>query len=348
MANSYRIDVASLSDSAAAIEALWVDNLVGHGSGGASAKLRLGYQENPAGSGMALLLYPDGSDSPKGVQGLHPRIFHFGAQRLRAVGFADYAVDPAHRSLGPALMLMRKSIQLAAERYDLVYGLPNQKAAPVLQRAGLRRLGVVRRYAMPLSARDRFAVRMPRWLAALCSPLVDVVLALRERLLTAAELGPLQCMSVEWLDPVFDDLWARRPATLLLSERSGAMLHWRFGMPERGNWKACVARDQAGVARGYVIWRLKQGLAEVGDLFSPEPEAWTASLLMAFSRMARQAGAASASVTFFGRAQVVEQILASGFILRPQLAPLFTLPNGSNDLAAEENWYVTDFDNDAD
>ena len=173
MAISYHIEEADLSTAAAAIQGLWVANLVGHDARSAAAKLRLGYAENPAGTGTAILLYPQGDDRPSGVQGLHPRLFHFGTRRLRAAGLADYAVDEAHRSLGPALMLMRRGSELGAERFDFTYGLPNRKAAAVVARAGLKRIGsdvraVGRRCAAPAGRvalrRIAHSPRVPRFL----------------------------------------------------------------------------------------------------------------------------------------------------------------------------------------
>lgn len=348
MAISYHIEEADLSTAAAAIQALWVDNLVGHDARSAAAKLRLGYAENPAGPGTAILLYPQGEARPSGVQGLHPRLFHLGTRRLRAVGLADYAVDVAHRSLGPALMLMRRGTELGAERFDLTYGLPNQKAAAVLARAGLKRVGMVRRYAKPLRSRAKLARRLPPVLAALCAPLVDGGLRLRDALRAAGLRARLECRDGDWNDAALDQLWERRPASLLLSDRSAAMLRWRFGAPERGDWKPCIARDEDGTAQGHVVWRMHEGFAEVGDFFSTDPDALTAPLMLAFTRLARRAGAASISVTFFGREQVAAALLTSGMALRPQEAPLFKLPGGPLELDAAEHWYLTSFDNDAD
>lgn len=348
MAISYHIQEADLSASAAAIRELWVANLVGHDERSAAAKLRLGYAENPAGRGTALLLYPDDGARPAGVQGLHPRRFHLGERSLRAVGLADYAVDAAHRSLGPALMLMRHGTQLAGERCDLTYGLPNQKAAAVLARAGLKRLGTVQRYAKPLRSQQLLAQRMPPALARLLAPLVDSGMRLLDLWRSMVTRPALQCREAGWSDVALDALWAKRPAALLLSERSGEMLRWRFGTPERGQWRLCLALDGDGRVRGHVAWRLTDGFAEIGDFFSDDPDRLTAPLLLAFTRQARRAGASSISALFFGREAVARGLQAAGMSLRPQQAPLFTLPASDPALADPDRWYLTSFDNDAD
>ena len=47
------------------------------------------------------------------------------------------------RSLGPALMSMRRSVEFAQAGHNLVYGLPNARAAAEFSRDGLRWLGGV-------------------------------------------------------------------------------------------------------------------------------------------------------------------------------------------------------------
>lgn len=348
MAITYHIREADLSASAAAICQLWVANLVGHDERSAAAKLRLGYAENPAGVGSALLLYPEGGGEPVGVQGLHPRTFHLGAARLRAVGLADYAVDASHRSLGPALMLMRHGTQLGQARFDLTYGLPNQKAAAVLARAGLRRLGLVQRFAKPLRSREQLAQKLPGALAAALAPLVDALLRLDDVRRSLICRPRLSCREVAWAEAELDALWSRRSPALLLSERGTDMLRWRFGAPERGGWRLNIAGDAGGSTRGYVVWRLQGRFVEVGDFFSDAPDELTAPLMLAFARQARGAGAASVSVSFFGRAAVAQGLRRSGMALRPQQAPLFKLPGADAALDDPECWYLTGFDNDAD
>lgn len=348
MAINYTIEEADLSAASGAIKTLWVDNLVGHTPVTAEAKLALGYLHNPAERGTALLLFAEGEAAAKGVQGLHPRVFHLGERRLRAVGLADYAVDMAHRTLGPALMLMRHGTRLGSERFDLVYGLPNAKAAPVCARAGLKRLGSLRRFAKPLATRTQLAKRMPGWLAAACAPVLDALLGLVDARRRLREPARLRCRDATWDEAGLDELWSQRSASLLLSERSAAMLAWRFGRPERGDWRICLAHDANGRVRGHVVWRLIGGFAEIGDFFSGDPQRLTAALMLAFTPLARHSGAASMSVSFFGCPEIEQQLQAAGLQLRPGESPVFKAPGSSPELDAPACWYLTAFDNDAD
>lgn len=348
MSTTYRTEEADLDISHHAIKALWAANLKGHNPESVRAKLDLGYLHNPAGLGTALMLYPVGDDSPKGVQGLHPRVFHFGDRRIRAAGLADYTVDAAHRSLGPALMLMRHGVALCKERFELTYGLPNHKAASVFARAGLSRFGVVRRYAKPLATHGRLAGCMPAWLARRSATLLDLALAAHDRLRALSTHARLECADAAWDDPSFDVLWAQRPRGLLLSERSGRMLRWRYASRAGANWRVCIARDRVGTAHGYLVWRINQEFLEVGDFFSTDPLVRTTALMLAFARFARPLGASSMSVAFFGSSRIVERLKASGLRMRPQETPLFVMPGMPACLEGPELWYFSGFDDDED
>ncbi len=348
MPHNYYLQEADLEVSAVAIQQLWIANLFGHTQESAPAKLRLGYVANPAGQGCIVLLHTSVDGTAVGIQGLHPRTFYLGTKRLRAVGMADFAVESGHRSLGPALMLMRFCARVGAERFDLIYGLPNQKAAPVLVRAGFRRVGVVRRYAILLGSQARLSHYFPSWLVTLTAPVVDTALIARDFWRSKTTSLRLVCEPADWDNAEVDALWALRSTQLLLSERSCQTLRWRFGVPGRGPWKFCLCRDPQGVVRGYVVWRIVDGFAEIGDFFSADPETWTTPVLIAFMRLARQLRVTSVSVAFFGNESVVEGLLVAGMTLRPQEAPLFKLPGGPLELDAAEHWYLTSFDNDAD
>ena len=92
---------------------------------------------------------------------------------LNAAAIADFAVARDHRSLGPALMLIRAIASLGSERFDLVYGLPNPSATAVCRRGGLRQIGAVQRYVKVLRWQYLLARRVPSWMAHLLSALVE-------------------------------------------------------------------------------------------------------------------------------------------------------------------------------
>ncbi len=348
MAIKYSTEEADLTHAAPVIQDLWARNLIGHDQRSAESKLSRGYVNNPAGRGSVVLLLGDAPSATHGAQGLHPRRFQIGPRAVRAIGLADYVVDVEHRTLGPALMLLRRSDRIGADRFDLTYGLPNEKAEPVFSRAGMKCLGALLRFAKPLGTHERLKRYMPGAVARSIAPVVDRALGVGDMVRGAGAEVRLECTPAVWDDPLFDELWQRRPAALLLAERSGAMLRWRFGTDGHTPWRVCAARDRRGHVMGYVVWRHTGVFATVGDFFTSAPETLTTPLMLAFSQFARRAGMQVISVDFFGWSAVLEQLRHAGMVQRPNRLSVFVGSQTAAEFQSPECWYLTDFDNDAD
>jgi len=153
------------------------------------------------------------------------RMLHRGAP-VRAGVLVDLAVLPAHRSLGPALMLQQHLFAAGRARLDVLYGFPNPKAAPVFKRIGYRPLGEMVRHVRVVRSAPYLRRRLPKALAplaALAGPAIDLV----RRLRTGGDGG----LSGQWFTRVPDisALWAEseKPAALT-AIREAAHLRWRF------------------------------------------------------------------------------------------------------------------------
>jgi hypothetical protein len=147
---------------------------------------------------------------------------------------------------------------------------------------------------------------------------------------------------------MLERVWAQHPPEMLLSDRSPALLRWRFGSMSGGEWRLCMALDRAGDAIAYVVWRLHGKVAEVGDFMSIDVKRWTAPLMHAFARHAREGGADAVSLMFFGSPDVIAGLKAAGYRLREEGLPVFVAKSSVEGSAEPRRWYLTGFDEDAD
>jgi GNAT superfamily N-acetyltransferase len=335
---------------AAEVQALWKRNLPSMAYIDAGAKLRSSYLENPAGDGVGIALKNVVDDDLAGAIFLHRRRMHYGGAQVPTATLADFAVDVAYRTLGPALMLMRAAIAAARNRVDLLYSFPNPNSASVCRRAGMNLLGIQIGYARILDDRHPRVQRRLGLLRPLARPVLKFALRAAESARALILTPHLQCLPCAFDHPAIDAIWASRPAHLLLGERSAAMLRWRYGQAVSGDWNSCLAVNAQGQALGVLVWRLHNGTARIGDFFSISPSTHTASMLNAFCRLARDSGAHSVTLQFFGASEVTRQITQAG--LRPlgKSLPVMigSLPPDAPELADSERWYLTEFDNDAD
>ncbi len=351
MASRYFVEEAVLEHCRDEIKALWRTGLRGFsGATAADTKIELGYRANPAGRGVILLLRVWDEKRIVGVQGVYPRTMHLGPTLIRGANLADFAVAPEHRTLGPALMLMKRAITQTAAPIDLLYGMPNAKSAAVCTRAGLKRVGSIQRHAKPLRSRKLLARHMPAAIAGVLAPWANIALRLMNAWRRLQDGHRLVCRVASFDDPALDAIWAQRSSDLLLSERSAAMLRWRYAATGRDAWQVSIASTGVGAPVGYVVWRVEGVVISVGDFFCIEPRAQTAALLLAFSAQACAQGAEVVSLCYFGVAEVSIGLHRAGFAVRGEDALLFvghaTPVMATVDLATR--WYITAFDNDAD
>ena len=348
MATNFSIEDADLTSTSTRIQSLWVEGFVGYDNAGAAAKLHLGYLSNPAGVGNILVLKVDGQI--QGTLGIHPRAMYCGIRQVRAVALADFMVSRKHRSIQPALMLMKHTAINMASSFDLVYGAPNLRAAPIFLMAGFNCIGNRRRFAKPIASAPHVLNYLPHWAARLCAPAADLALELVDRV-RSLKIGPqLSFKNGAWDDTVLDKIWAQRPKGCMFSNRSSHMLHWRFGATGRASWLLSLAYANDSTVQGYVVWRQDKGLVEIGDFFCIDTLKRTGALILAFTRWIKhgRVGATSITLELFGNPVVVEQLKSAGMLMRPQINPLFVGKDAPSNLSDPAQWFFTSFDSDAD
>jgi GNAT superfamily N-acetyltransferase len=348
MPNRYQTREADLQADTAKVCGLWAANLQGMSPQAAAHKWRHGYCDSPHGAGAALLLQAQGEPEPVGVIGLHPRRGFLGTTEIAMANLADFAVAPAHRTLGPAVTLVRQALALAARRFSVLYGLPNRHSHAALTRAGLQSIGAVVRYAKPLRFRGRGGAWTHPALGGLPAPLADLVLVLADGYRRLVRPRGLALAPAAFDSAALETLWAQRPRQVLLGERNGAALRWRFEPQQSAAWQLLLAAGRQGQPLGYVVWRKVQQNAEVGDFFCIQPETQTTPLLLALAQHLRRQRLHNLSLSFFGLPCVVKALGQAGFVARSAHRQVFTTTPALALAAAPAAWYLTPFDEDAD
>jgi len=328
-------------------------NIDGISEQAAHRKWASGYVGNAAGEGFGMGLQIEGGTAWVGALCLQARRWHKGQTAQTVFCLADFNVDAEHRSLGPALALMKAAIAEAETREAAVYGFPNAAARGLVKRAGLIPLGCMQCFGKLLSSRflgrhhaDSHGAEQGflRRCAARLAPVVDPILWLLDALQTLLRGHGARAYHADFEQPWMDTLWAARDEQLRLSERSAATVAWRYRSDLREGWRVARIDTGKGTPLGYVVWRLNTELAEVGDLFCAQPRAGITAILLAFSPLARREGAMAISLEFLGNAQVAANIRRAGFFSRPTTDEV--LGKGISAAEVAVNGYFTGFDRD--
>ncbi len=279
---SYRAVLTYPTDERAEVLRLWATNL--RMTGDLPAILRWQYLEGPLAPGqMFLLRAPAPGDAPVGCAGVTTRELWCGERPLRAAHFANFAIDQAHRTALPAIMLQRAVKRHVEGSYDLGFGFPNRNAVAVYRHVGYRELGEVVRHVRVLrhgGYLERVVAAHPRVPRAVRRVVRSVARAagvvLDRARLTLGDLraaGSAIGSSLTWLDDVderFDALWlSSRPMFAIASRRDAAFLRWRFlRKPDERYVVAALVQRRTARLRAYAIVRGERGdLAEIVDAF---------------------------------------------------------------------------------
>ena len=290
------------------------------------------YRDAPEPSDLVFVLeaIADGHTVIVGTNGMASRRFRVAGRDARAAISCDLAVDRAHRSLLPALSLVRAVREAGTTRFDFVYGFPNAKAEGVLKRAGFRELGRARRWAKVLRhARyvDRLSaspdatalVRLAsshRSAAKLGAGILDTWQAVA-RTVDAARVGVKHRLrSHRAPDDRWEVLWRdARDEYDVVGERTPAFLRWRFP-PGTGTRFVTLQRrgDQRLRAAAVLQFDEATGAAHVRDLFGHHDSFGT--LISGLVPHAHRSGASSLSVRFLGAPSIERLLVAHGFTRR--------------------------------
>jgi hypothetical protein len=361
----YRASPRDPHDVEAELCRLWRENLALPAS--PERKFQWLYRDAPDAAAVVYVLeaIEGNRTSIVGTNGTALRRYWVAGRELRAAISCDLAVDRAHRSLLPALCLVRALRDDGADRFDLVYGFPNAKAEGLLKRAGFTELGRARRWAKVLrhvhyvgrlSARPdapaviRLAASFPR-VARVGAATVDAIRS-AVHLATAPATATRHIRSYGAPDERWDVLWrAARHEYDVVGARTAAFLRWRF--PETPETRF-VALHAAGddTVRAYAVLQFDAATAaaHVRDLFGHHAD--LGKLLDALVPLAYQAGASSLSVRFLGAPIVERMLIERGFALREGDRSVVldrkSLLSADGPIALDASrWHLFDVDEDA-
>ena len=344
---AYQVRPAELDRERDTVLAEWKKGL-GHGEY-AAAIFEWVYRDNPAGMGTIFLLCTGSRGEVVGTQGISPRLWVIRGEQNRAGVFGDFVVDQRHRSLGPALTLLRETVRRSSDDFFLLYGFPNRRAAPVYLRSGYKKFGEFTRYSKVLRSRHYLESNLPTWIVAAAAATADWGLRLDDYLkhLVFARNG-----TGTWtakIDERFDRLWARIDKdNLAMGTRTAEFLRWRFiDKPGDGYEVFVLASRDGQELDGYVVCHIdNSGFVSVQDILAADLERTFFCLLSTFVRAARRRGCKAISAEFLGPQRAESAFKSLHFKARSQ-RDVYCIKSAVAEQATNgSDWYLTAADED--
>lgn len=344
MVDPYRIELADLEKDRSRILQFW--ERADFSTPDRAERYDWFHVRNPAGRGRIYLLLHGESGNLVGTACAGTRVMRTaGAGALTASVLIDFAVDPGHRSFGPAIKLQRAVRDRELRRADILYGLPDTKAVPIFKRLGSDALLSEGSYAYVVRSRKYLEKRAPGWAAPvmrLAAAGVDLVRAnvLRLRVVVSG----FRCEWSRSPPAGLDELWSHTSSqNRCIGVRDADFVAWRFEHPD---WIfASVTNTQTGLA-AYMACRKLGEEWLIGDLLLPAEDADRRHALRALLAEAWRTGARVVRIDLIAEPTVLESLRAVGFSLRGA-RPCFVVRNPSLPASAfPNNWWLTRADED--
>lgn len=309
------------------------------------------YLENPHGAAKVWLARTEDGDAI-GTSAAFPRLFRVNGNAVKALVLSDFAFDARHRTLGPALKLLRASLApVDAGEFKFALDHPSESMAAVYRRLGGTELGPQVRFVRLLGIAG--LVRR-RWgngpLVSSIGRLGDAVMGMlggpgrvAAGLAVADHSGPYDASFAE----VAGVLETRRS---VVGDRSPDYLNWRFHSGIRFRY-ATVTVSSAGKLLAYAILQhTDDRVATIAEFVCPPDRAAERALLSAVADHCRRNNAESIQASGFDGGAWSVLLNDLGFAARERLPGVIVYACKGEEiastLAAGKSWWMTDGDRD--
>lgn len=308
------------------------------------------YRDNGYGISQTTMLSLADGDGIVGCSSFFVRSFNVGGLSLLGAVNCDILVNQNHRTLGPALMLIKNLLQsYPGSNVKFLMAFPNRKSKPVFMRCGYKELGKSYRWSKVLrfekKLEDKVGVKL---VAKMVGFVIDsMVKLLSKEFLHKFKLPSDRC----YLIPATVDEWQEKGEAdvhadvSIYGRRAGDYLKWRYADSADALSYSILSIRKKGREIGYVVYSLGDGVVSLHDI-PPLSLAEFESVLVAFFGHARSLKAESISIGFLGDEKYQNILKKLYFIKREPRSVMLHCDDKIllSQLMDEQKWYLMDGD----
>jgi len=310
------------------------------------------YSHNPFGPASLYFLLSDESSEPIGIQGFSHRILYLKGEYYTASLVADFAVNANHRTLGPGLLLLKHVLKSGLQSDDIVYSFPNNKAVPVVKRAGYKLAVSVTRFSKVIKSKKYLEDRLPRSLAVFAVPILDTSIMLVDYVGYLKAVVTFDRELVSRAPHEIDQLWEASTfkEECLLTKRNKSYIDWR--MSEDANKKASFfifRRKNTAHLTGYISFYYDEinRVIDVLDFFAIDANVTLRMMFKLFAVDVRKFDVSAISVEYKGNRHMDHVLESTGFRARESRSVYYMLNKDIEKEFKSNEWFITSWDEDA-
>jgi len=321
--------------------------------GAVERKYQWFYEEPHLGPTLTLLLCHKSADHVVGMVTIGHRRLLVDNLPIDAGLLVDLHVESAHRTLGPALQLLREAISLGLARFSILYGYPNIRAQPLLRRAGFTIVAHAKRFARVIRFSEFLPKTVPRIIRLTLGGALDLVQWMRFGV--SASAGPRPSAVVhEYCDagllpvPSFDSEALQAAPSVVIGKHTPEFLQWRFGQAAlHPCMAATLSSPDPRYGSCFYILDGSSSMLQIRDTTALIHTTRSAKRFwQALISEARQRGYRSVSFVCTASDPLTAELAKLGFTIRDQ-HPVFAMCRSTHaSLMQRCSWLLSDADED--
>lgn len=309
------------------------------------------YLGNPCGHAWVWLAEDAATGTVVGTSAGYPKRVRVDGKTLEVLDLSDFAVDAGYRTLGPALTLLRATLEPMQGRFAFSYDHPSLAMLAVYKRMGGRAVSRLRRWVRLLKVSPQIEKRMRGVAGGIVGWLGDHALGARDTLMrrrwpfTIERLDGMPGVEFDRLDE--DTAHQAR----VRGVRSAAHLTWRYLGHTDARHEILCARD-GGSLLGYLVFRPCEPhvLAVVDVVTRGEPEI-AAALIGEVVALGRARGVSALWATVLEGGPAQDLFPRHGFVARESAPGVVVYgpqaPSGVMEaISAAPHWWMLEGDAD--
>jgi GNAT superfamily N-acetyltransferase len=284
-----------------------------------------------------------------GAAAVFPRRINLGETVENGFVLGDFCVSADYRSLGLAIRLQRKCLEIVQNgRFAAGYDLPGKSMVAVYRRLGSKPNDEMVRMVKLLRADGKIGVKVKfRTVASLLSGIANLVLRVqhgspRRQSGVSFEVQEGRC------GQEYTDLARSVQGRLgVCVDRTAEYLNWRYLDHPHEKYEILAARRK-GQLEGYVAFRQEGSRASVVDWFGQEPAELRKDLIREMIALVKPRGCESVQACVLASHSFLSDLRSLGFRPRESSPVVFLGPSGKEPGSSEKrSWLLMDGDREA-
>jgi len=310
------------------------------------------YRNNPDGAAVLWTVRDTDTGQLAGFTVALPRRMLVEHQPRTCWNCADFSIRPKFRTLGVAIKLRRAAKMGVDEgRVDFLYANPNERMEVIHAKVGHQPVGRMIRHARVLRSATYLGDRLKsRAVGTLAGGIVDPLLGLSQRIRTPRATYHTRLLEATGFDERFDELFEQAAAGLpIVGVRDRRYLQWRYADNPIYESEVLVA-EEGDRLRGYLVFRVEDGVGHIKDLFPPGDPHVARDLLAAAYRIGRRSGLISLSTSVLEGSPLSPALRENGFRPRSDGSRMFAYAADDRPwhdaVTRSDSWFMIEGDRD--